>query len=307
MTPDDAFLSAILEAPDDDGPRLIYADWLEERSDSTARERGEFIRLQCHRAALPIDDPERVELFRREQRLLIGFARTWLGPLWRWVAPWHFRRGFLERVRVPAADFLTHADTFARLGPLFNLTLDRVGRTAARLAKCPLLGRVTDLSLLDIDAAGTREFVGSSHLTRVAMLFLSRDVGDLGVTALARSPALPRLAVLHLPGNGIGDAGARALAESPHFPALVALGLESNRIDADGTAALARSLHLRLLRLDLSSNPIGDAGGRALADSALPSRLQSLRLHSCTFSEPELTLLASRFGDRVQLRLTAGT
>ena len=43
MTPDDAFLQAIVEAPDDDTPRLIYADWLEERGDP----RGEFIRLQC--------------------------------------------------------------------------------------------------------------------------------------------------------------------------------------------------------------------------------------------------------------------
>ena len=43
---DDAFLHAILAAPDDDTPRLIYADWLEERGDL----RGEFIRLQVELA-----------------------------------------------------------------------------------------------------------------------------------------------------------------------------------------------------------------------------------------------------------------
>src|SRR5262249_36968134 len=38
--PHRAFLDAILEAPEDDAVRLIYADWLEEQGDP----RGEFIR-----------------------------------------------------------------------------------------------------------------------------------------------------------------------------------------------------------------------------------------------------------------------
>ena len=41
MTPDDAFLAAIIESPDDDGPRLVYADWLEENGHP---ERAEFLR-----------------------------------------------------------------------------------------------------------------------------------------------------------------------------------------------------------------------------------------------------------------------
>ena len=32
----DAFLQAIRDAPEDDGPRLIYADWLEEHADTVA-------------------------------------------------------------------------------------------------------------------------------------------------------------------------------------------------------------------------------------------------------------------------------
>src|SRR5439155_16650690 len=42
MTHDEAFLQAVLDAPDDDAPRLMYADWLTERGDPL----GEFIRLQ---------------------------------------------------------------------------------------------------------------------------------------------------------------------------------------------------------------------------------------------------------------------
>jgi uncharacterized protein (TIGR02996 family) len=44
------FLEAIGDEPDDDTPRLIYADWLEEHGEP---ERAEFIRLQCRAASLP--------------------------------------------------------------------------------------------------------------------------------------------------------------------------------------------------------------------------------------------------------------
>ena len=48
MPLEDAFFQAILETPDDDLPRLAYADWLEERGDP----RGEFIHLQCRLARM---------------------------------------------------------------------------------------------------------------------------------------------------------------------------------------------------------------------------------------------------------------
>ncbi len=35
MTDNDALLRAILDSPDDDAPRLVYADWLEENGDAT--------------------------------------------------------------------------------------------------------------------------------------------------------------------------------------------------------------------------------------------------------------------------------
>lgn len=50
MTPAEAFLADIIEHPDDDAPRLIYADWLEDHGDAS---RAEFIRVQCELARLP--------------------------------------------------------------------------------------------------------------------------------------------------------------------------------------------------------------------------------------------------------------
>ena len=55
MTDADALLAAILADPDDDTPRLAYADWLGESGDA---DRAEFIRLQC---AIAARDPDQVD------------------------------------------------------------------------------------------------------------------------------------------------------------------------------------------------------------------------------------------------------
>src|SRR5437016_2642828 len=67
MTEDQAFLQAILEAHDDDAPRLVYADWLDDHGDEW---RAEFIRVQCEAARLPEGDPRRRELAARADELL---------------------------------------------------------------------------------------------------------------------------------------------------------------------------------------------------------------------------------------------
>ena len=54
---DAAFLDAILAHPDDDGPRLVYADWLDEQGQAA---RAEFIRVQCELARLGEADPRRL-------------------------------------------------------------------------------------------------------------------------------------------------------------------------------------------------------------------------------------------------------
>src|SRR5438094_4748150 len=44
MSDADALLDAIFDNPDDDTPRLVYADWLQEHGQANY---AEFIRLQC--------------------------------------------------------------------------------------------------------------------------------------------------------------------------------------------------------------------------------------------------------------------
>jgi uncharacterized protein (TIGR02996 family) len=50
MTDRDALWAAVLAAPADDAPRLVYADWLDEHGEPVL---AEFIRVQCKLARLP--------------------------------------------------------------------------------------------------------------------------------------------------------------------------------------------------------------------------------------------------------------
>ncbi|WP_371388991.1 TIGR02996 domain-containing protein, partial [Salmonella sp. M9-2] len=86
MTPDDAFLQSIIENPDDDGPRLVYADFLEEHGQPA---RAALIRVQCQLA-----EGDHPELLEQEAALLKKFGREWAGPLLGLVKKWSYRRGF---------------------------------------------------------------------------------------------------------------------------------------------------------------------------------------------------------------------
>lgn len=91
------FLDAIVEAPEDNYQRLIYADWLEENGQS---ERAEFIRAQVHRSVLSPEDPKFQEFKRQENALLREYGQQWLpdSPLRKYL---RFRRGLPEELRVP--------------------------------------------------------------------------------------------------------------------------------------------------------------------------------------------------------------
>src|SRR5262245_64817382 len=69
------FLDAIRREPDSQGPRLVYADWLDERGDP----RAELIRIQCALQRLSIRDPEWPTLDRRERELLSRLGGPYLG------------------------------------------------------------------------------------------------------------------------------------------------------------------------------------------------------------------------------------
>lgn len=93
-----ALYRSILEAPHDDAPRLIYADWQDEFGDP---EFAAFIRLQIAKYA---DDPNRSLITDEEHDLLFGGVGTGRGN--RWFRPVHVpvivERGFPTAAVFPA-------------------------------------------------------------------------------------------------------------------------------------------------------------------------------------------------------------
>lgn len=82
-------LDAIAETPNDDGPRLVYADWLQQQTDEAWRAYGEYIALSCT-TVRPKPTRKLNELFARH-------GNTWLGPVAPLLETNHgWSRGFLD-------------------------------------------------------------------------------------------------------------------------------------------------------------------------------------------------------------------
>ena len=100
MPPDAApLLAAIASDPEDDLPRLVYADWLDETGQP---DRAEFVRLQCHSARVGPLDPSWAPAKLREYDLFRANEDRWRPGLsgndvsYMLMARW--RRGFPECV-----------------------------------------------------------------------------------------------------------------------------------------------------------------------------------------------------------------
>jgi uncharacterized protein (TIGR02996 family) len=218
MTQHDAFLRAILETPDDDTPRLVYADWLDEHDDSP---RAEFIRVQCRLAAMDEYDPERLDLPRREYELLADHWGEWAAPLVGRVTRWQFRRGFVADVEMSAGQFLKEARWLLDFAPIEEVCIS-----------FPTLEEV-------------RALVRSRHLRRITGLNLDHaKLGDAGAALLAESPNVGRLQHLSLQFTETGSAGLLALVGSPHFNSLRSLDVQYNNLSGEVFASFVTSCQL---------------------------------------------------------------
>ena len=287
------FLDAIFARYPDDGPRLVYADWLGENGSPLDAARAELIRVQVALARLPDDHRRRSELANRQTDLLQRHRPAWTAPLADLDIGIVYRRGIPDAVSIDAADFLDRGgELFKRLA-VRRLRLERAAPMMPRLIHCPFLAEADelDLSANELGNGGVNLFVRSPHLAAVRSLDLGfNSLDDAGVRVLARSSALAGLRELALNDNGhVTGEGVRAVAESPFFAGLTALDLSGNDVNDAGVQAVIQSRGLAGLRsLKLAQNHIGDAGIAALARSPLLAHLLD---HS-----PRLELWANAIG-----------
>jgi uncharacterized protein (TIGR02996 family) len=235
-----AFLERICADPEADGPRLIFADWLDERGDP----RGEFIRLQIALSRLAADDPDRDRILAREGNLLSRHFAAWAEPFKGLGAGLEFRRGFVETVNIDGRTFLRRAADLFRYAPVRHIRLLDVGSTLERVLACPQLARLTALTIYaqHIDERLARCLVESPHLNGLRSLGVGRNrIGDRGIERLAWSPRFRKLVRLDLSDNGVGDAGARTLAESSNLAGLESIELRRNELTRAGLGYLLAS------------------------------------------------------------------
>jgi uncharacterized protein (TIGR02996 family) len=301
-----AFLAEIKDQPEDDAPRLLLADWLEEHGDP----RGEFMRLQVMRARMALRDARQKPVDRREQELLGQYREAWLGPLLKFSASCKFERG-LVRIAVHAPAHLAVAAPDSAATEAFAW-IDGVTSIAAMtadavemVASFPLLSHVNEfcLNAMRLGPHGAARLAALPALARLAVLYLwNGGIGPDGAAALAASPHLRNLRMLRLNGHRIGPDGAAALAQSPHLTRLTVLQLSHNELGRHGVAALAASPILAgVAELNLNVNGIGAAGARALAESSYLTRLTALHLADETIGPMGAAALKARFGRRVHL------
>jgi uncharacterized protein (TIGR02996 family) len=259
---DTALLAAILDSPDDDLPRLAYADWLEEQGEL---DRAGFIRMQIDLARWPAWDPRYQRVWALEPDRTWPWGRDRLPGLpklpggLRWATQ-PYGRGFPEKVVGPVGDLLGNADEVFALAPVRSYHfLDASPTTITRLARSPILARLGSLSI-------------SSGLLGAGAL---RELGE--------SPHAVNLETLTLAGPAATGEGLEALVATPLFARLRELDL--NRFDnaaawlASGAARLKGPCLLGKLDLSITLSRSNDLIG--LVESNLVVNLTELRLRHC--------------------------
>lgn len=300
----DALYRAICSHPDEDTPRLIFADLVEEDGDPVW---AAFIRTQVELARLPEHDPLWAKCRQLDGNALHGSAMAHTLP----ALPdgfskrgCRFRRGFTWRVEVrdPAA-VLTDADALFAAAPVEALDFDERHRPdLAELAACPHLARLRRLEFTDT-RFGVEDLTplgDSAHATGLTDLaFENGAVLADGLQALARSPLFARLESLDLTNNFLAPALlVDALGAAPRHGRLRRLALRFCDVPAfDAPHLFALPVMRGLDDLDLSDNrDLGPEGVKALAESGAVRGLAALKLSNTLPGVPGVRALAETSG-----------
>jgi uncharacterized protein (TIGR02996 family) len=326
MTEGDALLRAILDSPEDDAPRLVYADWLEEHGEPA---RAEFIRLQIELARRPAEEDRRLELAERAEELENQHRTAWLQGTPAGVAVGGFERGFPERMGPPLRDWphwgLSPEQLHGMAEALERFPIRRfsayqlLGRAAAEgsrrptslelLADWPWLRRLHTISVgysgystsIGDNSPGVRALAGSPHAQGLTALRLSGcNFNGRALRALAESPHCPRLTDLDVSYNeGLGNADLERLARSPLGSRLRCFNGEGCRLSGEALRSLLNAADLR--RLDVSADGLGRLGVRPWLGA---ERLAGLRQLSLSFLGP--AVWEDRCAEREEVRRVAG-
>jgi uncharacterized protein (TIGR02996 family) len=289
MTDRADLLAAVCDRPDDDTPRLVFADWCDDHGDP---DYARFIRAQVDLAGVPEWDRLRVRTWRREQHLVTGAPyreRYPLPPPGPREAPgrlraW-FRRGFPWDVEYESAGPFVRqsADLFAR-APFQSVTIRHQHPAAADpapLVADPSLARLRRLGFVGtrLGAPAVRRLANAPHLAGVTELSFESDaITSAGVAELFRSRLPGQLTRLHLPFADPIPADVLGGYDGPS--SLRSLNLHYTPVVGPYPRGLFDAPVFRgLVELNLTHTPLGPAGVAALVGSAAATSLESFTLN----------------------------
>jgi uncharacterized protein (TIGR02996 family) len=280
-----SFLRAILDSPNDDLPRLVYADFLEESGEA---DRAEFIRIQCELATVGFSRERRNALESRERELLTKYVEVWKLPI---RGHQTFRRGFVDTLWT-SANFLLAGDP-ERISDstVRTLRITNADQRIDDLAEYRGFANIEHLDLTNNNLSGDyrlRAILGNPHLGKLKGLNLHNNrIWADDVLRLAQSPVARHLTHLDLSGNGIGNDGLRHLLAEPGYANLEELIVRSDGlpeyecITADGLGAYFPGEHLSKLRhFDIAGHRIGETGFAFVCQSAMRCPIQTLSVAS---------------------------
>lgn len=320
-----AFLDAIRNEPDEDGPRMRYAAWLEEQDNDADQHLGAFIRLQTALTrTLAEDDPDSETVKDLKEGIEKGLGiyredweaeiRNALGDRCLEVI---FDRGLPTGVKVAGMDGVLKllesgllsrpTNTVTRLvvepGSMIPSISD-VLAASPRLVKQLANLRELNLNYTHIGDDGALALADCPYLRNLRELDLrSNSISETGAVGLA-SPNLSNLRTLNLSGNQIGWLGAAAVA-SPHLTNLRELNLAFSGVEDIGVDHVAASPHLASLqKLNLSGNHIGNSGLRVLGHSPHLCNLRQLILHENIITEHSALVLGPSLANLKELDLS---
>lgn len=271
VTPADALYATILAHPDDDEPRLVYADHLEQRGELA---RAMLIRRQCERARLRDWDPRARELDRAIAVLLAHHGDTWRAelPELPGITWTRFERGFCSTIKIEkVADLYAVRATIPTLAPVVRVELDTLEEDDV---EAPTDG-LAWLRIARIGAVRSRENAPRpqhSFLELPAELELELWEGDPGEWLVERRRARPLRALTMLGEHTTGVPFVETIVDAPWLAEVETLALGTEFVDRDtgyfqdptlrdrGADLIARAKLATVRVLSLAQQRIGDEG-----------------------------------------------
>lgn len=308
-------LAAIRENPEEDTPRLAYADCLDETGDAFFADWAAVIRLQVEAARLERYSARWLELCRAQvvifERRKKDMTLTWGSRLGRAA----YRRGFQEAHQFyPAETFLKSADFMFAGKPLRAVSflgLRHAGADAANaIVRHPGMEAVETLDLTNNDAAISLKLLRliAPRMPKLRALGLGHLLTSCRAAAdVLMQLALPNLAALDLSSNSLFQASGppTLLFHSPVMSTVRWLDLSRTAPPVEAVSALAHSpvIHgLKYLNLGtpylLDSppgvngyHPFGADGAEALAAGPAVRGVEVLNLGGQRIGTHGLTAL----------------